>query len=58
LKGKKGAFRDVALFNAAAAIVVGGKATDLKEGLDVATKALDSGEAAGRLDRLIKISNA
>ena len=58
LKGKKGPFRDVALLNAAAAIVVAGKAKDLKEGVAVATKSLDSGEAEGRLDRLIKISNA
>jgi len=58
LKGNKGPFRDVALLNAAAAIVVAGKAKDLKEGLAVATKSLDSGEAEGRLDRLVKISNA
>jgi anthranilate phosphoribosyltransferase len=58
LKGKKTAFRDVALLNAAAGIVVAGKAKDLKEGLAVATKSLDSGEAEGRMDRLVKISNA
>jgi anthranilate phosphoribosyltransferase len=58
LKGKKSAFRDVALLNAAAAILVAGKAKDLKDGLAIATKALDSGEAEGRLDRLINISNS
>ena len=58
LKGKKGPFRDVALLNAAAAIVVAGKAKDLKEGVAVATKSVDSAEAEGRLDRLIQISNA
>jgi anthranilate phosphoribosyltransferase len=58
LKGKKGAFRDVALLNAAAAIVVAGKAKDMKEGIAIANKSLDSGEAEGRLDRLVKISNA
>ena len=46
------AFRDVALFNAAAALVVAGKAKDLKDGFELATHALDSGEAEGRLDRL------
>src|SRR5258705_539033 len=51
LKGKKGPYRDVALFNAAAAIMVAGKAKDLKEGMAVATKSLESGEAAGRLER-------
>ena len=58
LKGKKGPFRDVALLNAAAAIVVAGKVKDLTEGVAVATKSLDSAEAEARLDRLIAISNA
>ncbi len=58
LKGKASAFRDVALFNAAAALVVAGKATDLKGGADIARKSIDSGEAEGRLDRLIAVSNA
>lgn len=57
LKGKKNAFRDVAVFNAAAALVVAGKAKDLKEGVAIAQKSIDSGEAEGRLDRLIAISN-
>ena len=42
---------------AAAALVVAGKAADLKQGLQLATKSLDSGEAEGRLDRLIVVSN-
>jgi len=58
LQGKKGAFRDVALFNAAAALVVAGKAKDLKQGVALATKSIDSGEAEGALDRLIAVSNA
>jgi anthranilate phosphoribosyltransferase len=57
LKGKAGAFRDVALFNAAAALVVAGKAKDLKDAAAVAGKSIDSGEAEGRLDRLIAVSN-
>jgi anthranilate phosphoribosyltransferase len=57
LRGKKSAFRDVAILNAAAAIVVSGKAKDLKEGVAIATKAVDSAEAEGRLDRLIAVSN-
>jgi anthranilate phosphoribosyltransferase len=57
LDGKPSPFRDVALFNAAAALVVAGKAADLKDGLHLATKSLDSGEAEGRLDRLIVVSN-
>ncbi len=58
LKGKRCAFRDVAILNAAAAIVVAGKARDLKDGVTIATKSIESSEAEGRLDRLIAISNA
>jgi anthranilate phosphoribosyltransferase len=58
LKGAKGPFRDVAILNAAAALVVAGRAKDLKGGVMLASKAVDSGEAEGRLDRLIAISNA
>jgi anthranilate phosphoribosyltransferase len=58
LKGKKGPFRDVAILNAAAALVVAGRATDIKEAVVLATKSVDSGEAEGRLDRLIAVSNA
>jgi anthranilate phosphoribosyltransferase len=57
LEGKKTPFRDVALFNAAAALVVAGKAKTLKAGFDLATNSVDSGEAEGRLDRLIVVSN-
>jgi anthranilate phosphoribosyltransferase len=57
LEGKPSPFRDVALFNAAAALVVAGKAKDLQTGLHLATKSLESGEAEGRLDRLIVVSN-
>src|ERR1700719_274048 len=57
LEGKKTALRDVALFNAAAALVVAGKAKELKAGLELAAQSVDSGEAEGRLDRLIVVSN-
>jgi anthranilate phosphoribosyltransferase len=58
LKGKPGPFRDVAIINAAAALIVAGKAKDLKEGAAIAAKSIDSGEAEGRLDRLIAVSCA
>jgi anthranilate phosphoribosyltransferase len=58
LKGKAGPFRDVAILNAAAALVVAGKAKDLKEGAALAAKSIDSSEAEGKLDRLIAVSNA
>ena len=58
LKGTKGPYRDIAVLNAAAALIVAGKAKDLKDGAALAVKSLDSGEAEGRLERLIKVSNA
>src|SRR5512146_2486827 len=58
LKGKPGPFRDVAILNAAAALIVAGKAKTLTEGAALAAKSIDSGEAEGRLDRLIAVSNA
>ena len=57
LQGKKGPFRDVALLNAAAALLVAGRAPDIEGGILLAKKSIDSGEAEGRLGRLIAISN-
>jgi anthranilate phosphoribosyltransferase len=57
LEGKQGPYRDVAIFNAAAGLVVAGRAKDLKQGVALTTTAVDSGEAVRRLDRLIAISN-
>ncbi len=58
LAGKPSAYRDVALLNAAAALVVAGKAKDLKDGVAQGKQALDSGAAAERLQKLIRISNS
>src|SRR6185369_1676736 len=58
LKGKAGPFRDVAVLNAAAGLMVAGRAKDLKQAVALAQKAVDSGEADGRLQRLIATSNA
>jgi anthranilate phosphoribosyltransferase len=58
LKGKKGPFRDVSMLNAAAALIVAGKAKNLKDGVTLAAKSIDSGEAEGCLDRLIAVSCA
>ena len=58
LKGERSAFRDVAVLNAAAALVVAGKASDLKDGVALAQKSIDSGEAEGALERLIVVSGA
>jgi anthranilate phosphoribosyltransferase len=58
LEGKPGAFRNVALINAAATLIVAGKAKTLKEGVALGTKSLDSGAALQKLQRLIDVSNA
>jgi anthranilate phosphoribosyltransferase len=58
LQGRPGAYRDIAAFNAAVALVVADRARDLKEGLALALRSIDSGEAEGRLQRLIAVSNA
>ena len=57
LEGTNSPFREVALLNAAAALIVAGKAETLKEGLQIAIHSVDSGEAEVRLDRLIAVSN-
>ena len=58
LDGKPSPFRDVALFNAAAALVVAGKVASLKDGVALGTKSLDSGAAAAKLKQLIAVSNS
>ncbi len=54
--GANGGRRDAILLNAAGAIAAGGHAADLREGLELARQALDSGAAAERLDALIAYS--
>ena len=57
LDGKPGPFRDVALLNAAAALIVAGRANNLKEGVALGVQSLDSGAALARLKQLIAVSN-
>ncbi len=58
LGGEAGAHRDIVLLNAAAALVVGGAAAHLAEGLPMAAAAIDGGEAAATLERLVAASHA
>jgi len=58
LDGKKSARRDVVLLNAAAALVVGGKAEQLGQGVALAEKTIDTGTAASKVDSLIGFTNA
>ncbi|MGN6515747.1 MAG: anthranilate phosphoribosyltransferase [Rhizomicrobium sp.] len=56
LGGECGAFRDIVLLNAAAALVVAGKVNNLKDGALMATEAIDSGAAKSVLSRVIAFS--
>jgi anthranilate phosphoribosyltransferase len=58
LAGKKGPFRDIVLLNTAAALIVGGKAANLTDGVALAAHSIESGAAAKALEKLIAISNA
>jgi anthranilate phosphoribosyltransferase len=58
LAGKKGRLRDIVLLNAAAALIVAGRAADLRDGVALAADTIDSGKAAAVLDRLVAETNA
>jgi anthranilate phosphoribosyltransferase len=58
LGGEAGHHRDIVLLNAAAGLVVAGRAGDLAEGLATAAAAIDDGRAATALERLAALSQA
>jgi len=58
LDGKQGPPRDIAVLNAAAALVVAGLADSIDAGLTHARAAIDDGKARATLDQLIKVTNA
>jgi anthranilate phosphoribosyltransferase len=58
LAGKRTPLRDIAVLNCAAALIVGGKASDLMHGAELAARAIDSGAAQRALDKLVAVSNA
>ncbi|MDD5585505.1 MAG: anthranilate phosphoribosyltransferase [Alphaproteobacteria bacterium] len=57
LAGKRGAYRDIVLMNAAAALVVAGKAGNMVQGINLAGEAIDSGAAKNKLDALTQMTN-
>lgn len=57
LAGEKNAYRDIAVLNAAAGLIVADVVTTLGDGARLAEKVIDSGAAAKTLDRLIAVSN-
>ena len=54
--GEPGPRRDIVLMNAAAALVAGGRARDLKEGIGLAAQSIDTGAADQKLSSLIEFS--
>jgi anthranilate phosphoribosyltransferase len=57
LEGAKGAYRDIVLLNAAAALVVADRAADLTEGAALAAAVIDDGRAARALADLVEATN-
>lgn len=57
LDGKKGIQRDVVLINSAAGLIAAGKASDFSEGIEQASKSIDSGSARVKLEQLIQFTN-
>jgi anthranilate phosphoribosyltransferase len=58
LAGDLGRHRDIVVLNAAAGLVVGGRAETLADGLELAVQSIDSGAAAATLQRLVEASVA
>ena len=58
LAGEGGAYRDAVLLNAAAALLVAGRAPDLMAGAQIAARSIDSGAARARLDALAAVTGA
>ena len=58
LDGREGAYRDIVLLNAAAALLVADRVETLREGVALAGAAIDDGRAREALSRLVAITNA
>jgi len=56
LGGAKGAYRDAVCLNAAAALVIAGKAAGLREGAEMAAESIESGAARAKLEGLARIT--
>ncbi|PYM24069.1 MAG: anthranilate phosphoribosyltransferase [Candidatus Rokuibacteriota bacterium] len=58
LEGEPGPRRDIVLMNAAAALVAGARARDLKEGVALAAQSIDDGAARRKLAALVELSRS
>ena len=57
LSGEKGPKRDATLLNAGAALYIGAKANNIKEGIILAAETIDNGKALATLNKFIELSN-
>lgn len=58
LAGEPSAYRDIVILNAAAALMVADRASDLRQGAAMAAASIDEGRARAALDKLVLVSNA
>ncbi|MEM5473035.1 anthranilate phosphoribosyltransferase [Hoeflea sp. AS60] len=58
LEGEKNAYRDIAVLNAAGALVIAGKAAELRDAIGIAEQSIDSGGALATLNALVSVSQA
>ena len=58
LGGTTGAYRDAVLLNAAAALLVAGKVSNLKDGVAMAAESIDSGAAKSKIEALARLTHA
>ncbi|RVV99436.1 anthranilate phosphoribosyltransferase [Mesobaculum littorinae] len=56
LNGEAGGYRDAVLLNAAAALIIAGRAADLRTGVEIARESIDSGAALARVEALARLS--
>ena len=56
LRGERGAYRDTVLLNAAAALVVAGQVSDLRDGVSLSADSIASGAAFAALETLRRLS--
>jgi len=57
LNGRRGARRDITVLNAAAVLMIAGRAKDFDGGIELANQSIDSGEALNILESLIEFTN-
>ncbi len=58
LRGTKSAYRDTVVLNTAAALIVAGRADDLRDGADRAARAIDTGAALNALETMRRVTSA